>query len=541
MSIIPVRNIAQGGVITDVDPYNLPMGSWSWGGNVRFRNGSITRAPVFRTAFTGFANASPRYLSANFPSSGTDTVFAGFLNGRVTSITNAAETDLSVTAYVNNNAETPFTSCHLGDVFYINRSDRAPWSLRTTDTVFQALANWAPVNPPWTCNILRASNGALCAFGVTQNGVSYPTMIITSEFAQVDTVPATWNYTLGTNNATQNILSEMEGGITDACSLGEIMIVYGLRETWTMVLDGSAQIWAYHKLFADQGAINANCAVEVDKKHYVFGLDDIWVHDGNSKQSICDERTREFIFNGMNVAKANRCRVSYNKILKEIYFQYVSGDQYLNFPAVDGCNRQAVFHVPTNTWTFDDLPYVFGATMASLNVLQTWNTIPGTWDSVGGTWYDQEDSGKKVFVMIGDVNATASLTESLYGFDLQGPGSALSFPVDTNATKGWKLIRDGIDLDEIGADLKGYKLISSIYPQGRLEAGALPINFTFGSADYFTSNVVMSPVQTWDANTLYKLDYNASGRFLSLTLDHPDYHYVVLTGLDMDLDVTGER
>jgi hypothetical protein len=538
MSIFPVKDIAKAGVITDVDPYNLPIGAWSWGQNVRFRNNSITRAPVCRSVFTGFANVSPRYLSANFPSTGFDQAIVGFLNGRVTQVVSGSETDLSITGYTNADAESSFTSCHLGDVFYVNRSDRVPWSLKTTDTIFQTLDNW---DTTWRANILRSSNSALCAFGITKGATSFPTMVKTSEFAIVDTVPSTWDDTLGTNNATENVLGEMEGPITDAQALGEIMIVYGLKETWTMQLDGSQNIWGYHRLFSDAGAISADCSVEVDKKHYVFGLNDIWMHDGNSKQSISDERVREFVFAALNVSLANRCRVVYNNNLKEIYFQFVSGDAFTSFPALDGCNRQAVYHVPTGTWSFDDLPYTFGAVMASVDVVQEWATVPGTWDTTGGTWFDQQDSAKKVLLMVGDSNTGLSLTESLYAFDLQGPASAVSFPVDTNATKGWRLIRDGLDLDQVGVDLPGYKLISSIYPQARLEAGALPITFSFGSADFFNDNVVMSSPQTYDGSTLYKLDYNAAGRYLSLDISHADYHYVRLTQFDVDLDVTGER
>jgi hypothetical protein len=513
------------------------------GVNVRFRNGDITRAPVFRVVDPALSFGSPRFLSVNSPSAGFDGIITGYLNGRVTSIASAIETDLTIAGYSNTNSEAVFTSCHLGDVFYVNRSDRAPWSFKTTDTVMHTLVNWAPVSSPWTANIIRASNSALLAFGITQNGVSYPTMVLTSEFAIVDTVPVTWDYTLGTNNATNNVLGEMEGAITDAQALGEIMIVYGLNETWTMVLDGSANIWAYHKLFKGYGAINANCSVEVDKQHFVFGQNDIWKHDGTSPISICDERTREFIFSTLNVSQSNRCFVRFNDRLKELNFAYVSSDSYCAFPAYAGCgaNRQATYHVPTNTWSFDDLPYVFGNAMASVNTVQTWASATATWATIGGTWADQEDSSKKVCVMVGDAASAASLTETLYAFDLQGPGSAVSFSVDTNATKGWSLYRDGIDLDEVGVDLKGYKVLNSVYPQGRLEVGAQPITFSFGSADYFNDAVVMSAPQTWDGGALYKLDYNAAGRYLSMQITHNDYHYAKLTGLDMDMDVLGER
>jgi hypothetical protein len=381
----------------------------------------------------------------------------------------------------------------------------------------------------------------LIAFGITKTGVAYPTMVKTSEFAIVDTVPTTWDATAGTNNATENVLGEMEGAIMDAATLGERMMIYGLNETWQMVLDGSSQIWAYHKIFSNRGAINTNCSVEVDRQHYVFGLNDIWKHDGTSAVSLCDERVREFIFNGLNVLHAGRCFVTHNKNLNEVYFSYVSGDSYVGFPGNTGANRQAVYHIPTATWSFDDLPFILGAGMSNLDTTATWATSSSVWGTVGGTWFDQEDSRKKVFVMVGDVSATLSLTESLYAFDLQGPGSTVAFTVDQHATKGWQLYRDGIDLDEIGASLSGYKLISSIYPQARLELGASPISFSFGSADYFNDPVVMSAPQTYDGDTLYRLDYNAAGRYLAMKITHADYHYVNLTGFDFELIQLGER
>lgn len=542
--IIPYRGIASVGVITDVEPFALPLGAWSWGANVRFRNNNITRAPVFRTAKTALLSTGPRFLTSNIPSSGFDTLFIGYLNGRLSALSNGIETDYSIVGYVNANSEGVYTSCHLNDVLYINRPDRSPWSLVPGATAFTALANWAPVSSPWVCNILRSCNGALVALGVTQNGVSNPTMVITSEFAVgTGNVPTTWNYTLGTNNATQNILDKMEGPITDAQNLGDQLIIYGLNETWRMYLSGDDNIWAVKPLFSDVGAINANCSVEVDRKHFVFGLNDIWMHDGNSKVSICDQKVREFIFSGLSVTNASRCAVTYNKHLKEIYFRYMSQDAFTTaggFPMVDGCNRQATYHVPTGTWSFDDLPYVFGATMGNVSTSITWDADTRTWDTSGGTWASLDDSIRKVMVMIGDSNAAAGLSEKVYAYDLEGPGSVTALAQDTVATKPWTLQRDGIDLKELKKDLRGYAVISSIYPQMVLEPGSPPISFTFGTSDYYGQPSQVVGTQTYDGNTLYKLDFNAGGRYFMLTISSSDYHYVYFTGIDLDVDVVGE-
>ena len=542
--IIPYREVASVGVITDIEPFALPLGAWSWGANVRFRNRSITRAPVFRTAKTSLLNTGPRFLTSNIPSSGFDTLFIGYLNGRVTTLSNGIETDASIVGYVNANSEGVYTACHLADVLYINRPDRSPWSFAPGASQFTTLANWAPVSSPWTANILRSCNGALVALGVTQNGVSKPTTVITSEFVQNDgSVPTTWDYTLGTNNAVRLSLDKMEGPITDAQDLGDQLIIYGLNETWRMFLTGDGNIWGAKPLFSDVGAINANCAVEVDRKHFVFGLNDIWMHDGNSKMSISDQKVREFIFGGLSVTNASRCRVVHNKNLKEIYFQFMSQDAFTTaggFPMVDGCNRQATYHVPTGTWSFDDLPYIFGATMGNVSTSVTWNADTRTWDTSGGTWASLDDSIRKVMVMIGDANATAGLTEKVYAYDLEGPGSVTALAQDTFATKPWTLQRDGIDLKELKKDLRGYAVISSIFPQMVLEAGSPPINFTFGTSDYYGVASQVVGTQTYDGLTLYKLDFNAGGRYFMLSITSSDYHWMNFTGIDLDVDIVAE-
>lgn len=546
MPILPLRNLGQFGIINDVDAYGLPPTAWSSGVNVRFKNGSVLRSPVYRSAFTSLANSSPRYVAANTPAGGTDNIILGSLNGRVASFKNGTETDLTLSGYTNSNSELAYSSAHLGNVFYINRGDRVPWFMRTSDTSMQSLATGGSGAWPsnYTATLIRASNSALIAFGITKAGVSLPQMVKTSEFAQSGAIPANWDPTITGTNATENILAEMEGPIVDAQNLGEIVIVYGAAETWTMQLTGDTNIWAYHRIFSDAGAINANCSVEVNRKHYVFGLTDIWVHDGVSMQSIADQRTRNFIFQAINVSKADRCFVRHNPVLKEIYFYFVSGDGLTGFLSTvnDGCNRAAVFDYVNNTWSYDDAPFVYFGGMGNLNTVQTYaTTTTATYANIGGTYLDQDDSLKKVFVCVGDANATYGLSESLYALDLQGPGSSIAFPVDTHATLGWTLIRDGIDLEEVGADLKGYKVTNSIYPRARLEADAAPIVFDVGAADYFNDPVQWAPSQTYDGDALYKLDYNMAGRYLALKITHADWHYVNLSGFDLDVDVFGER
>lgn len=540
MTIAKIRDLSKYGVIADVDPYNLPPEAFSMAINARFKKGVVERAPVFRRVPLTLTYSGPRFLTASYPSTGFDSVLIGYLNGRVTSYRSGAETDLSTFAYVDTNSDVPFTSCHLGDVFYVNRPDRVPWSLKVSDAQFHTLDNW---DATWRAKILRSCNSVLCAFGITKGATTFPTMVKTSDPATVNTVPDSWDETDPTKNAYENILAEMESGITDANALGQSMIVYGLNETWTMTPTNSSDLWDVRKTFSDQGSINVNCSVEVDKKHYVFGLNDIWMHDGLSKVSICDQKIRETVFSNINIQAANRFFVTYDAARKEIRFNYVSLDSYTAFTGADGCNRSAVFYTPESTWTFDDLPFVFGASTANLDNGLTYATITGAYDTVTGTYLSLEDGLKKGLLMLGDVNVGASVSASIYAIDQQGPGSIVNLPVDVNATRAVTLLRDGLDLDELPEveNLEGYKVVSTIFPQARFEDGAEPLMLSFGAATNYNDTPVFTDPQSYDGSVNYRCDFNDGGRYLFMAITHNDYHWFRLTGFDLDIYESGER
>jgi hypothetical protein len=541
MPIVPSRNLSEFGIITDVDPYNLPPTAFSGGVNVRFADGGVLRAPVFRN-IDGLTGSEPRFMYTTLPNSGGfDVVTICYYNGTVYQWSSGTETDVSISGYVPANSNSPFSAVTLGDVIYVNRADRVPWFKTTAATDFAVLTNW---DTNWRAQIMRSCGGALVALGVTKSAVSFPTMVKTSEFATYGAVPTDWDETDPTNNCTENVINEMEGPIVDGWPLGNGLFIYGQNETWLMQPDNSANIFRYARRFKDAGAINANCVVEVGQKHYVFGVNDIWMHDGTSKASICSSRVRNFIFQGINTSATQYCFVTHNATLKEIYFCYVSGDRFVGFTGGTGCNRAAVWSYAqsqTGTWTFYDLPYVVGAGRAAIDSQLTYATATQTYETIGASYLDQDGALDKATLMLGNTFAAEGVTKSLYAFDLEGPGSAVPYAVDTTATLGWQLERDGLDLDELGAELRGYKMISSIWPQARLAADAEPIEFAFGSNDYFNVPPVFTDYQTYDGDELYKLDYYNAGRYLAMRIRHDDTSYINLSGLDYEIDVLGSR
>lgn len=544
-----VRNLGKYGIISDIDPYDLPPEAFSAGVNVRFRNGRVSRAPIWRDVaiLVGGSNP-PRYsLSATF-SSGSDLLFVCYLDGSCALTSSVSQTAVDPVSYTTSSNEALYSDCLLENVVYLNRTDRTPWYFTASASQFSFMPNWGVLvggTQTWTCGLLRSCGGALVALNMTINGTNYPQMLITSSFPQANSAPTSWDYTSPSTGATQNTLEDLEGSINDACRLGNNLCIYGFDQTWLMSPTTAFEEFDYVRLPFRKGAINANCSVEIDGKNYVFGPDDIWMHDGVAERSIVAGRNRDFIYSSLNFAETNRCFVKHNPALKEIYFCYVSGDRLTRFASLyaNGCNRCATYDYLNDVWTFDDLPSVFGGAYVNLNVANTWSSITSTWTTVGGSWQGQDQNLQRTVTFVGEANANLGTNATLYSFDLYGSGASSSFPLNTTATSVAHLERDGMDLDQLGVDLPDYKLISSLYPLGRLDVNATsPLLFTFGTSDYYGQPATFDgTVQTYDGLTNYKLDYNMAGRYATMYIDFSDFTTFSLSGFDFLVDETGQR
>lgn len=73
MANLPIRDLGSTGVVTDVDPYNLPFNAFTRANNVRFQSGRVSRAPVFRTVKDSIS-FSPQHLHGINSSTGFDSV-----------------------------------------------------------------------------------------------------------------------------------------------------------------------------------------------------------------------------------------------------------------------------------------------------------------------------------------------------------------------------------------------------------------------------------------------------------------------------------
>lgn len=534
---LPIRNLGSTGVLTDPNPYNLPLTGFTSALNVRFDEGKVRRAPVFRTVkdTLGF---DPRIAFGIVPNTGFDTVLMVSDDWEIKEYANGTVTDRSG-SITGSTDPRPFSVSSLADVVYINRPDRVPVYRLPSGTNWADLTHW---DTNWRARSLRPFSDFLLALNLTESSTNYANRVRFSDLVTANSIPSTWSESDTTASAGFSDLVQLQTPIVDGLQLGSNFIIYSSTEAMLMEFVGGQLIFNFRKLFSDDGLINLNSVVEVDGKHFCFGRSDIYAHDGNTKQSLCDERTRQFIFKGLNSKNADRCFVMHNSILSEIMFCYQSGDDLVSFTDTARCNRAAVYNYRNNTWSFMDLPNVSAGTVANVNTTSTYAASSRTYDNLGATYYEQEDSFDRHTLMVGASDSDNSLSsDKLYGLDLADDGQ-MGFNVDTEATKAPFVERVGLDLDEVNQPIDGYKVITRMLPQiFTKNVNDTTINVQFGASDIPNNTPTYTTTTTFNIASDYKVDSRAAGRYLSykFSLDADDYKDFELSGFDLDVTTTG--
>lgn len=541
MPTFPVRRLGSSGIVTDTHPADLEdVGTFSAGVNVRFGNGRATRAPVAR--MISQLPASPGHLLTIPPSSsGVDQVVS--ISDDFSSIHRLnGETweDISVPAQSGSTEPMAVSSCFLGGISYVNRESHLPICKSNGDSTYKVLPNWETGD---RAKVIRAYKDQLVALGVTKAGNYYPTMVKWSDFATFNLPPQSWDPTSTTNSAGENVVNEMNHEIIDGLTLRDTFIIYCSASVWAMSYIGGNELYAFRKLYDEYGLINPNCVVQVGGLHYVMDRNDIYVHDGASApRSICDEKVKKFIFDGLDFAKSHLCFVTHDARLTEIRFSYPSGDRLVGFPnATTGCNRQAVFNYSNGTWTFYDVPNVVGSCKAALIAGDTWDTDQDvSFDQAGGQWMTSEGDEDRHILMAGRADASQGLTANrLYGFDLIN-GGRLPRPIHPETLKPAFLERIGIDLDAMGKNLTQYTNLQAIWPQMSADRAG-DIYWQFGATDNVNAQPLWSAEKSFDPDTESRIDINEAGKYLAYRIGIRGDGDFILSGFDVQLIVRGRR
>lgn len=533
MPTVPVRGVGEIGVITDLSPQDLPDKAWTDAKNVRFSEGALSRYSVFKKINNSYVySKTPIGLLDGGGSVGDGYLVTVFSDGTMQELFNGTATDVTPPGTLNTSL-LQITTSNLGDITYVNRYSDVPIYRHTpSDGDFTPVPGWDSND---RCKALRSFKDFLIAISVTKASGVYPGMVKWSDATQVGAPPSNWNVTLTSSLAGETVMNDLRGTLVDGASLADVFIVFGDEQTYRMEYIGEPFIFRFTKIFDDQGLMSQNCAVSVDAKQYVFGNTDIFVHDGMTRASICDGVVRDRIYSEINFAERYRCFAYHDKQFSEIAFCYpsVGSDSPWSSSTNPGCNKAAVFNYKFNTWTFVDLPNLTAACESSQTSVATWADVP-TWDTFDSTWNAFDGRRPKSLITASCGDTETSKVGRPYFLDALGDGR-LSNPVDLDLV--WPAFAEVtyMDLDSLGVEIQGRKMVRKIVPQFKTLDVDHEIKLTVGQSRNLNTAVVWGPQLSMKPWTDDKYDTRINGQYLSLRLDIPVGVSVTFSGYDAEL------
>lgn len=540
MTTFPVRRLGTAGIVPDVFPADLENPSAFTGGvNVRFKNGQVSRAPLFRQ-IAELTHEPGHILAVPPTSSGYEEVITVAHDyGSMYRLNGLVLEELTPASHAAVAGPEAITSGFLGGVTYLNRETHAPLCKRPGDNTFVKLPNW-PVDD--RARAIRPYKDQLVALGVTKGGTFFPTMVRWSDFAYFGDAPASWDPDDTTKSAGENIINEMTHTLVDGLTLRDSFVLYTTSSVWLMDYVGGNDIYVFRQVFKDRGLLNQNCAVQVGGMHYVFDRQDIYVHDGITERSLCDERTKRFIFGSLDFSKAHLCWVQHDPRLTEVRFAYCADDPYVGFrnPST-GCNRQAVYNYSTDTWTFYDVPNIVSGTRAAIISGATWEDDQSiSWAQNGAVWLSAEGDEERHTLVVGRRDDSQGLTaHRVYGQDLIN-GGRLFLPAHPETVRDAMVERTGIDLDFMGKRLTQHMNISAIWPQLTTDEPS-ECHWDFGGSNTIGAAPTWSGPFTFDPETETKIDVRDSGKYLAYRFTCGGQGDFQLSGFDVQLVIRGRR
>lgn len=528
MTRINVSGDGSGGIVKDMIPTDLPPEAWSDGYNVRFAGKAAKM--VTGTADMVTTPTPPNWvMPLQTP---TQYFWLLGLSNQIQALVGGVLTDISPATALN-----AVTTRWQGGVFngtpFFNNAKNPPqiWPSLTLSTKIVALTNWPAT---WLTPNLGTYKNFLVALAISKSGTIYARDVAWSAAAAPGTVPSTWDQADPTHEAGQNSLAETNGSLIDQLVLGDANILYKDDSVYSMTYVGGQYIFKFRKLFS-QGLLTPGC-VDVftmqGDKHCYLSSDNVYVHDGVTNNPILTDYWQEALFNSIDQGNLDKCFVSTNSHLNEIW---------ICFPEVNKsvCTAALVWNYRKNTFSFRQLPGVLWGASGIVPIgggisADSWDTDSGTWATDTTSWGEKNYKPAETHLVL--ANYTGNTL------------AATGFNYDFNGTlyKSW-LERTGLSI--VGQDRKGNpiydtevrKQVNEIWPRMKGTRGAV-VNINVGAQETEDGDI------SWDPNGPYpftigtsqKQSCFAAGRILAVRFEAQINQGWEVHGYDLDIVKLGK-
>ena len=384
-----------------------------------------------------------------------------------------------------------WTSCVLNDVLVLNNQKNVPmyWTGSVSDELLP-LPGW-PADA--RCHAMRSYKYHLFALNITENSVPYPDLLWWSSGAEPGAVPQYW-VPAPDNDAGDVILADTPGGILDGLPLRDVFVVYKDYATHIIQYTAGQLVFSARKVAYTSGIQSLNAVTEIDGRHWIFTGTDVVVFDGQSGQSVVDNKCRRAIVDSVDPDFRH---------LAQVIAKHANNQVWVCVPeqGVGSLSRAYVI----NNLTFDigirELPnvaYLARGVVTTLAESLSWDARVDAWDVQAGMWnqaaYDATDDSLLMCDLINNRLIDVDRSDS----DVSGPVTA--FVERTGITVG---------------DPIAYKYFNRLVP--RLEgAPGATVYIRAGVQNFFNTPIEWGAPQPFVIGQDFAVNLDVNGRLLAI-------------------------
>jgi len=494
-----VKVLNPNGINRDISPYELPDDKWSEGNNVSFTNDRTSMSAGY-TAFGADLAVEPYWLMPFTTLTDSYWIYAGLDNIYKTD----GVTNTNITRQNSTPEDVDYTTTDgkwnggvLGGVAILNNGIDVPQMLGTGSTRCADLDYW-PTG--MKASVIRPFKQFLVALDTTEGSDRYPYRIHWSHPAEPGTVPTTWNAALADKDAGYVDLSQTNGWVVDSLPLKDANIIYKEDSVWGMSYEGGQSIFRFYEIFNDAGVFGQRCAKSFDEKHFVVTTNDVYVHNGQTKESVITNQMRTELFNSMHADHTGKTFVTADYSNNEMWVCFVSGGNYHTTPLP---NKAFIWNWKNNTWTTRDIPnvnHIGWGVVASAQGTIDWSDT-GTWDSDGTSWDDRGYNPTMTSLIMADtVNKKLfEVKESETEFDNE---SIVAY----------------VRKDSMNLGYSGTKYLKKIIPKFSSGSGEVMFAVGYSMVPNPKDGIVWKPPISFDVGEQSELPVRVTGNYISIAV-----------------------
>lgn len=577
-----MRQLGAKGVISDISPFDTNVDSWTDALNIRFNNGHAEKIrghiPVFQHNRLGHEDEIPMHLT-RVPLSDSEWLY--FTKNAVwktngfshTLMTDSTDTPISVPY------DAPWNSTTVGNSIIANSTQlRRPIGLANGESKFKYLPKWGP----WDANVMRSFKNFAMAIGA---GDGFPQRVRWSNIIPPNALPADWGWEVtydAQGNATQgafidgsaggyNDLSFANGKLLDGLSLRDQFIIYSDVEVISCQYVGGIEIFRFNLLFDDGGALNSDCICTFNNKHFVVAPNDIYIHNGSTKESIINDKIRIKLLDELTANSYTSVKVVPYLTENEIWVIYAGADaEGLDGSETMEATKAAVYNFVEGTWSFIEIPRTLDIKLGPVSLFFDENGNPTQTVAFWGQTDSEADPGQppklsefsnmeweevvELWNLAGAGSSQNFKDQALLcasadgGFYILDRGNYFTFLVKEGEGEEAKyvnkrediisvLTKDYIDLDEV-LETPDYKTVLEIWPQ---TMGSGELYFQVGGSATSGGDIAYDSGTRFVCSKDRKVDIRENHRYLCLKIQGRGVGDWSFSGFDATIRSGGRR